>query len=266
MNQLKEFAAAIMFFTRLPLWKFVHTEKEHYRHVVEWWAATGLITGSASAFVLSVMGTITPWPIAVISAITCRLLLTGALHEDGLADFFDGMGGGTTRERRLEIMKDSHIGTYGVLALIIYFLALYNCLMYIGSMYGAIVLICADVWCKQCASFIVDKLPYARTEQEAKNNTVYTKNRKAKKWITTLIAALPTLLFFSCSAWVALVTAMVFCKLLFAYMKRKIGGYTGDCCGATFLMAEICFYTTLTIVASPIHVAPLLRSLFLLIN
>ena len=63
---------------------------------------------------------ILPWAVSVIVAIAVRLLITGALHEDGLADFLDGFGGGGDRARILAIMKDSHIGTYGVLGLIIY--------------------------------------------------------------------------------------------------------------------------------------------------
>ena len=74
-------------------------------------------------------------PYAILLAIIARLLLTGALHEDGLADFFDGMGGGTSRERILQIMKDSHIGTYGVLGLIMYFLFFYNAMQELPVIY-----------------------------------------------------------------------------------------------------------------------------------
>ena len=68
---------------------------------------------------------VVPWPLAVLAAIVVRLLMTGALHEDGLADFCDGFGGGgSDRQRILDIMKDSHIGTYGVLGLVLYLLLL----------------------------------------------------------------------------------------------------------------------------------------------
>ena len=63
-----------------------------------------------------------PVDVCVVLALVVRVMLTGALHEDGFADFCDGMGGGTDRKRTLEIMKDSHIGTYGVLGLVLYFL------------------------------------------------------------------------------------------------------------------------------------------------
>ena len=79
-----------------------------------------------------------PFPIILLAAIAVRLLLTGALHEDGLADFFDGFGGGgTNRTRILAIMKDSHIGTFGVLSLIFYFALLFSCMYALGPLYAS---------------------------------------------------------------------------------------------------------------------------------
>lgn len=75
--------------------------------------------------VLWVTAQVLPVSIAWLLAILSRLLITGCLHEDGLADFFDGFGGGTTKERTLAIMKDSQIGSYGVIGLIGYFLLLF---------------------------------------------------------------------------------------------------------------------------------------------
>ena len=109
--------AAFIFFTRLPLWRLHQPPVDAYRSVVEWWPLTGWLTGGVMAAVLYGASFVLPMPVAVLMAIVARLLLTGALHEDGLADFFDGFGGGgTDRDRILAIMKDSHIGTYGVLA------------------------------------------------------------------------------------------------------------------------------------------------------
>ena len=91
---------------------------ECFRHVVNYWPFAGWITGGTMALTFALAVQILSVPYAILLAIIARLILTGALHEDGLADFIDGMGGGTTRERVLEIMKDSHIGTYGVIGLI----------------------------------------------------------------------------------------------------------------------------------------------------
>ena len=113
--------ASLIFFTRLPFWRLHQPPKECYQSVVEHWPLVGWLTGGVMAATLYFSSMVLPYTVAVILAIAARLLLTGALHEDGLADFFDGFGGGgNDRQRILDIMKDSHIGTYGVLGLILY--------------------------------------------------------------------------------------------------------------------------------------------------
>ena len=119
---------------------------------------------------------VVPYPVAVILAIAARLLLTGALHEDGLADFFDGFGGGgNDRQRILDIMKDSHIGTYGVLGLILYLALLAGCLLSFTPRSAALLILAADPFAKMVASQLILMMPYARKEEEAKAKTVYRK-------------------------------------------------------------------------------------------
>ena len=100
--------AAFIFFTRLPFWRIYQPPQACYRTVVEHWPLVGWLTGGIMALILWFGPAIMPYSIAVLAAIICRVLITGALHEDGLADFFDGFGGGgNDRERILAIMKDS---------------------------------------------------------------------------------------------------------------------------------------------------------------
>ena len=114
--------AAFIFFTRLPFWRLHQPPKECYTTVVEHWPLTGWLTGGAMAATLYFGSVVLPDIVAVILAVVVRLLLTGALHEDGLADFFDGFGGGgNNRERILSIMKDESYadglnGVYSVVA------------------------------------------------------------------------------------------------------------------------------------------------------
>lgn len=120
--------AAFIFFTRLPFWRLAEVPSEYFKNVVSRWALVGWLTAGLSVIVLYTVSLILPASVAVLLAIVTRLLITGCLHEDGLADFFDGFGGGTSRERILSIMKDSHIGSYGVIGLILYFALLYTLL------------------------------------------------------------------------------------------------------------------------------------------
>ena len=126
---MRTLLAALMMFTRLPLWRVVQVDKRYYRDILHCWSIVGFLTGAVTWGVLWLSAQVLPLLPACVLAVVARLLLTGALHEDGLADFFDGFGGGHDRESRLRIMKDSHIGSYGVIGLMAYFL-LYVSLLY----------------------------------------------------------------------------------------------------------------------------------------
>ena len=232
--------AAFIFFTRLPFWRLKEVPSECFKHVVPYWPWVGWLTGSVMAMVLALGSLVMPVSLAWIWAIVTRLLITGALHEDGLADFFDGFGGGTTRERTLTIMKDSHIGTYGVIGLIVYFLLMLE-LRHLPIPVLCTLVVCGDCWGKLCASQLINFLPYARKEEDSKAKVIY--NRMSGKELFFCIAggALPLLLLPS-SLWLALIAPCLVLAFLIRMMKRRLQGYTGDCCGATFLMCEIAFY------------------------
>lgn len=241
---MKAIAAALVFFTRLPFWrlKAFNVPTEYFKNVINYWAIVGWLTASIMAATLWLSAQVLPYSIAIIIAILSRLLITGALHEDGLADFMDGMGGGTTKERILAIMKDSHIGTYGVLGLIIYFLLLHATLSELNSSLAIAVIFAGDPLCKFIASQITIPLPYARTEESSKAKVVY--NRiSAPQYILSLFAGLlPIAALLNYHLWPAILFPIATFILLVLIMKRKIQGYTGDCCGATFLLCELSFY------------------------
>ena len=166
--------AAYMFFTRLPLWRVHQPAQGSYASVVEWWPLTGWLTGAVMGGVLYFGSLVLPYPIAALLAIAARLLLTGALHEDGLADFVDGFGGGgSDRQRILDIMKDSHIGTYGVLSLVIYMALLFTLLLSMPPFFAALTVMAADPYAKMLSGQVVMMLPYARTEATSKAHVVY---------------------------------------------------------------------------------------------
>ena len=232
--------AAFIFFTRLPFWRLKEVPSECFKHVVPYWPWVGWLTGSAMAMVLALGSLVMPVSLAWIWAIVTRLLITGALHEDGLADFFDGFGGGTTRERTLAIMKDSHIGTYGVIGLIIYFLLMLELRHLPVSMLCTLIL-CGDCWGKLCASQLINFLPYARKEEDSKAKVIYNRMSSKELFICIMGGTLPLWLL-PLSLWGALVAPCLVLAFLIHLMKRRLQGYTGDCCGATFLMCEMAFY------------------------
>lgn len=252
--------AALIFFTRLPFWRIAEVPAPAFKRVLEGWPFVGWLTGGVTAAMLWGASCLWPSLVAVILAIICRLLLTGALHEDGLADFCDGFGGGTTRERTLTIMKDSHIGTYGVLALILYEALLIALLATLPVQVACLALLCGDPWSKCCAAQLVNLLPYARKEEEAKARVVY-ERMKPTALLSLLIGGItPTLMVLvsltgtsrnmlpETPLWLcAFIAPLLMLLVLVRLMKRRIQGYTGDCCGATFLLCELSFYLILSL-------------------
>ena len=238
--------AALIFFTRLPFWRLHQPPKACYATVVEHWPLVGWLTGGAMAATLYFGSWYLPYTVAVLLAIIVRLLITGALHEDGLADFLDGFGGGgSDRGRILAIMKDSHIGTYGVIGLILYELLLAAALIAMPVELAALTILAADPYSKMVTSQLITMMPYARSEEEAKNKTVYRK----MSWQAGVSLAIQGLLPMGLYIWYTGIRwdLLIFIPALVMYglymlIWRKIHGYTGDCCGAVCLLVELTVY------------------------
>lgn len=240
--------AAFVFFTRLPFWRIREVPAECFKHVVDYWPFAGWLTGGIMAGTLWLAAHILPFYVAVLFAISARVLLTGCLHEDGLADFFDGFGGGTSRERTLAIMKDSYIGSYGVVGLILYFTFLWSLLTSLPLSMACAAILMGDPWSKFCAAQQINFLPYARKEEESKAKVVYNRMSPGTFIFAFISGLVPAIIFmpsyFFLLAGLMPLIASVFLILL---MKKRLQGYTGDCCGAVFLLSELTFYLGMNI-------------------
>ena len=186
-----------------------------------------------------------PYEIAILLAILTRLLITGALHEDGLADFMDGFGGGgTDRQRILDIMKDSRIGTYGVITLILYFLLLFFALHAMTPYEAALTIVAVDPFAKMLSAQLIQMMPYARTEETAKSHIVYRKFDVVAGISLAIQGLMPMgiYIYIMCARidWQLLIFVPAI-TMYFLYMLiwRRLRGYTGDCCGAMFLITEL---------------------------
>ena len=238
--------AALIFFTRLPFWRLHEPSKDCYKTVVEHWPLAGWLTGGLMAATLYFGSMVFPYVIAVLLAIVVRLLVTGALHEDGLADFLDGFGGGgNDRNRILAIMKDSHIGTYGVIGLILYILLLSAALYSLTPTLAALTILAADPYAKMVTAQLIMMMPYARNEETAKNKTVYRK----MQWPASISLAVQGLLPMIAYIWYTDIQwqLLIFIPCLVMYLLylliwNRLRGYTGDCCGAVCLLVELAVY------------------------
>ena len=245
--------AALIYFTRIPFWRIYQPPKESYRAVVEFWPLAGWLTGGLMAATLFFGSMVMPHALAVALAIAVRIFITNALHEDGLADFFDGFGGGgDDRQRILDIMKDSRIATFGVLSLIGYLALLFLCFYHLPVRTAALLIFAADPYAKMLAGQLVQMMPYARTEEEAKSKMVYRKVSVKGGILLAfqgLLPAVPLLWLGAAGTHIELLVFVPCLVMYFLYLKiwHTLRGYTGDCCGALFLMVELSVYLTAVI-------------------
>lgn len=250
---MKNIAAALVFFTRIPFWRFkvFNVAPEYYKQVINYWAVIGWLTAGIMAATLWLSAYVLPYPVAIILALLSRLLVTGALHEDGLADFMDGFGGGgNDKEKILSIMKDSHIGTYGVIGLIFYFLLFYTLLSTLSLHEAIVAILIADPLCKLISSQMTRFLTYARTAETSKAKVVYDKISFSTMLLSSLFGLFPLLLIPHAKWLIAIVFPLITFFVLIYLMNKKINGYTGDCCGAMFLLCELSFYLGIIIIIS----------------
>ena len=245
--------ASFIFFTRLPFWRLHQPPKEAYQTVVEHWPLVGWLTGSVMGAAIYFGCYLFSYEIAILLAIVMRLLMTGALHEDGLADFMDGFGGGgKDRQRILDIMKDSHIGTYGVISLIVYFLLLFFALHTLSPLHAALTIAMADPYAKMLSAQLIQMMPYARNEQTAKNGVVYRKFNIAAGISLAIQGLIPMAVYIYIMytsidwQWLLFAPAIVM-YFLYLLIWNRLRGYTGDCCGALCLIIEL---TTLLVVSA----------------
>ena len=245
--------AAFIFFTRLPFWRVHQPSRECYTSVVEYWPLVGWLTAGIMAGTLFLGSHLLPYPIAVLLAIATRMLLTGALHEDGLADFFDGFGGGgSDRQRILDIMKDSHIGTYGVLGVVLYVALLFFTLLSMGPLLATFTILAVDPFAKMLSAQLVMMLPYARTEETSKAHNIYRRMNTKAGILLALQGLLPIGIYsyflHPLIDWQLLVfLPCLTMYFLYRLMWSCLRGYTGDCCGAMFLLVELSAYLAVII-------------------
>lgn len=242
--------AAISLYTRIPAWRLMPLTKTHYQEAVHLLAFVGLLTGGvmASTFYLAMEILGLPLLSAIVLAFAARILLTGAFHEDGLGDFFDGFGGGHSKEDILRIMKDSQIGNYAVIGYLLYYLSCSSILMALPEKLIPAILLLCDCGGKLSVGILTARLPYARPEHESKTGIIYTSRHMPHPPQSLLYAGLAIagakLLGSNVAAgW--LIPSIVFALGFRNYVKRKIGGYTGDTCGALSLLSELVSYVTL---------------------
>ncbi|MFA6052459.1 MAG: adenosylcobinamide-GDP ribazoletransferase [Methylobacter sp.] len=242
MPHLKLFLLALSFYTRLP-----HPKTLDYKQLPQaavYLPLIGWLVGGVCALAFYLADLLWPQITAVILALITGILLTGALHEDGLADVCDGFGGGMNKQRILEIMKDSHIGVYGFLGLLLMLLLKVSVLSAMPAAAVPLVLLAGHSISRLSPLLLMQRYEYAREHHSKASGAVH-KPEFQELAFATAVALLPLALLPALCA-LAVIPVLFATLFLGRYFFRHIGGYTGDCLGASQQVAETVFYLSVS--------------------
>lgn len=243
MNTLAQYVLhSLLFFTRIPVGRFVKINDKTLIASRILLPFVGLLLGLLAAILFSfLLSHNMPKSVSLLTTLLFLVLLTGAFHEDGLADSIDAFGGGNTRKRILEILKDSRVGTYGSLALIFFFGLKFFILYEMPIDLIAPLLIFSEAASRFSALPLMWKLPYPR------NDTAFEKSFHKNKslvsferiFIVFMLLLLLGVYLFKEIGILMMISILVVSYITGFYYQKRIHGATGDCYGATICISQI---------------------------
>ena len=240
-RQLELFLTALQFLTRLPVPALQQFEPDWITRSTRYFPLAGQLVGVLSAGVLLAASVVWRGWLPALLAVAAGVLITGALHEDGLADTADGLGGGGSVAQRLAIMKDSRIGVYGVMALGLCTAIKLAALATMSPRLAALGLIAAQGVARAAAVVVMRALPYAGDRDSAKVEITPGGPSRLEVSTALLMAAWPLLLLkFDQALLGCLIGAAVVWAVAIA-ARRLIGGQRGDVLGAVEQVCEAGF-------------------------
>lgn len=275
LNFIREFLLAVQFFTRIPvtgaLAEWVGFSPAMLRASAAHFPGVGMLVGAVAAAVYAVLLALLPDTgfaplVAAVLSTVVTVLMTGGFHEDGLADVADGLGGSYDRHRALEIMKDSRVGAFGAMALVLALLAKVAMLALLGSVDGApngfdaapfkgwyvcSALFAGHVVSRTLPLLLIAWLPHVGDVAGSKSKPLADaiSGRSLLVAFTWCFIALALVLLMQEAT--DLIVACSFSLIALLWMhrlfKRRLQGFTGDCLGATQQVCEIAFYLGLAI-------------------
>jgi len=276
-QEAEAFFGAVRFFTRLPVPAWVGHSQEALDRAARYFPLVGILVGALGGLTFILAAYVLPVSLAILLSMAATLLVTGAFHEDGLADTVDGFGGGWTKQQVLTIMKDSRIGSYGALAVALMLLAKFNALYELPDEWIAPALAAAHACSRFCSTALIYALDYVREEipptpqppprggGDGGSQAAPAQNAGGEVWAKSkplavrmgagslAVAALFGLAPLALLPWQAALAGLGLAALatFFAarHFVRRIGGYTGDCLGATQQFAELALYLGLLAIA-----------------
>ena len=247
MNKVTEeihiFFSAVIFYTRIPAPSWVVHNDAYLSKNTKYFPLIGWIVGGIAAGAYWLASSLFPTPVAVVLSMLTSVWVTGAFHEDGLADTCDGFGGGWSQSRILDIMKDSRIGTYGMIGLALVLLLKFTTLASLPRSLVPAVLIVGHALSRLMSASLRLSLSYVRENEDSKAKPIgkgpFTMSHAAS---AAVFGLLPMFILLDARYGLALLPLLLMRWYLARYFLKWIGGYTGDCLGAAQQIFEVIFY------------------------
>ena len=242
--QLRAFFAAVMFLTRVPCpTRFGYDPLDLARSTV-YFPVIGLMIGAIGAAVYAGASLGLSALTAGVLSVGATVWITGAFHEDALADACDGFGGGWERDQVLAIMKDSRIGSYGATGLALVLLARVGTIATFTPAAAARALVAAHVLARWSSLPLIRGYAYVR-ETDSKSKPFAASVSTARLAVGSVLALAIVVAVLGRDSVRALMAAALVTALGGRYFRRRIGGITGDCLGAANQLVELATYLAL---------------------
>ena len=242
-SELQLFLLAVMFYTRIPVSQQIVYSEENLHRSIKYFPLIGWMVGGLSALVYIGLSFLPlPPAIIVLLSMVASVLVTGAFHEDGFADVCDGFGGGWTKEKILAIMKDSRLGTYGAIGLLLLLLCKFYLLLEMPSQMVPLAFVAGHSLSRLAAANFLTTHSYAREGSDNKTKPIAHKPGITTILVASLFGLLPLLLFQRPEYFLLIIPVFLVKWLLGRFFHKWIGGYTGDCLGATQQLTEVVIY------------------------
>ena len=246
--ELQRILGAFLFYTRIPFPSKYFSKQDS--NSSRYFTLVGLIVGMLSVSVLIIpqifitfIPSLSSWnssPITILIVMLAAVLLTGALHEDGFADTCDGVLGGYNIEKRLKIMKDSRIGTYGSVGLVFLILLKFFALLQIEIEILPLVWVGGNAYSRFISILQIRFANYVQDSKQSKSKSM-TDLSRVDLIVNAFFGLLPLLLIVNI-VFIGLIGSLIVGLFTLYYFKKKLGGVTGDSLGATQQISEVIFY------------------------
>lgn len=242
---MKNFILILQFMTRIPININLKVERENFQKGVAYFPLVGLIIGCMEAFVYYISSNLFSINISILFVIITHVVVTGAIHIDGFGDTIDGIFSGRSKARILEIMKDSRVGTFGALGIILLVLGKLIGLREIAQSEIITVIILAPIISRTVVTFLMYKRRYAR-EKEGLGDLFIGVLEKKNFIAALMLGMLLTLLLAREKGIIILIISLIITLILRSYIEKKIDGVTGDILGASIELNELLIFIFFT--------------------